>query len=251
MRVMTHSSGSLQQIIEAALLVAGRPLTPAQLQKLFEDNEKSEKPELSAIQAALRAIAKQFENTGIVLQQVASGWQLQSRPEWAPWLSRLWEERPPRYSRALLETLSLIAWRQPVTRAEIESIRGVTVSPGIVRTLQEREWIRVVGQRDLPGKPSLYGTTKTFLDDFGLKSLSDLPELPDMPSESEESEKTEKIQRQADLLQARLPADATVSLAEIQQAAGDDSAGMPDNTEVDISSPVPQPSETEEYFPPE
>lgn len=188
---MIPSPELLQHILEAALLVAGRPLTPAQLQKLFDANEM---PDIPTIRSTLQAIAERFANSGIQLCEIASGWQLQSRPDLGERLSRLWEERSPRYSRALLETLALIAWRQPITRAEIEDIRGVTVSSHITRTLMEREWIRIIGYRDIPGKPALYGTTKSFLDYFNLKSLNDLPALVD----------TQDLEQQAARLQAQL-----------------------------------------------
>lgn len=185
---MTTSPDNLQHILEAALLVAGRPLTPAHLQKLFEAHEM---PDLATIRATLQTIAERFADSGIELVEVASGWQLQSRPSLGERLSRLWEERAPRYSRALLETLSLIVWRQPITRAEIEDIRGVTVSSNIIRTLLEREWIRVVGHRDIPGKPAIYGTTRTFLDHFNLKSLSDLPPLTDLQDPEQQAARLE------------------------------------------------------------
>ena len=174
---MADSGEHLQSIIEAALLVAGRPLTPYQLQKIFSADAL---PEISSICAALEAIATRFQHGGIALCEVASGWQLQSRPEFGSYIAKLWTERPPRYSRAILETLALIAWRQPITRAEIEDIRGVSVSSTIMKTLQDREWIRVVGQRDVPGKPSIYATTRQFLDHFNLKNLEGLPPLSEV-----------------------------------------------------------------------
>ncbi len=167
----------LKNIVEAALLAAGRPLDLDDLQKLFDDPGRPDKP---ALRAALAAIAEDYAERGIDLLEVASGWRVQVRPEYAEWLSRLWQERPPKYSRALLETLALVAYRQPITRGEIEDIRGVSVSSNIVRTLQERGWIRVVGQRDVPGKPEMFGTTKEFLDYFGLKRLDDLPTLAEI-----------------------------------------------------------------------
>lgn len=164
----------LQTIIEAALMVAGHPLTITSLQALFEDKEK---PSNADIKTALAAISARHTDSGIELKEVASGFRLQAKPDLSPWLSKLWEERAPRYSRAFLETLALIAYRQPITRGEIEEIRGVTVSSNIMKTLQEREWIRALGVRDVPGKPTIYGTTKTFLDHFNLKSLTDMPTL--------------------------------------------------------------------------
>lgn len=169
----------LQIILEAALLVAGQPLPISRLQKLFDENDAP--PDALTIKQALNALAERYAATsGVELKELASGYQFQAKTELSPWLTRLWEERPPRYSRAVLETLALIAYRQPITRAEVEEIRGVSVSSHITKTLLEREWIRVIGYRDLPGKPALYGTTKTFLDHFNLKSLDELPTLAEL-----------------------------------------------------------------------
>lgn len=169
----------LQQIIEAALMVSGRPMTIASLQKLFSENEC---PSNAEVKEALAAIKERYQDHGIELYEVATGYRIQAKADLSPWLSRLWEERAPRYSRAFLETLSLIAYKQPITRAEIEEIRGVTVNSQIIKTLLEREWIRVIGFRDVPGKPAILGTTKTFLDYFNLKSLTDLPTLAEFKS---------------------------------------------------------------------
>ena len=167
----------LKNIIEAALLAAGRPLSLDDLQALFDDADRPDRP---ALREALSALVADYEGRGISLQEVASGWRVQVRSDYSDWLSRLWQERPPRYSRALLETLALVAYRQPITRGEIEDIRGVSVSSNIVRTLQERGWIRVVGHRDVPGKPEMFGTTREFLDYFGLKRLDELPTLAEI-----------------------------------------------------------------------
>ncbi|WP_347258336.1 SMC-Scp complex subunit ScpB [Methylocaldum sp.] len=164
----------LKTIIEAALLAAGRPLSFAELENLFADNER---PEPAEIQSALAELAEDCRGRAVELKQVASGYRLQVREAFSPWISRLFEERPGRYSRAFLETLAIIAYRQPVTRGEIEDIRGVAVSSGIVRTLQERGWIQVVGHKEVPGRPALLATTKQFLDYFNLKSLGELPPL--------------------------------------------------------------------------
>lgn len=177
MSLMTFEK--MQAIIEAALMVAGQPLTVSSLQNLFPDDERPSNADVKSVLASLKE-RHQKPDSGIELQEVASGFRYQAKTELSPWLSRLWEERSPRYSRALLETLVIIAYKQPVTRAEIEEIRGVTVSTNIMKTLQEREWIRVIGFRDLPGKPAIYGTTKDFLDYFNLKSLSDLPTLAEI-----------------------------------------------------------------------
>lgn len=167
----------LIQIVEAALMVAGRPLTIANLQKLFEETDQ---PETHEIRTALAAIQEKYQTNGIELREVASGFQFQAKIALSPWLSRLWEERAPRYSRAFLETLALVAYRQPITRAEVEEIRGVGASSHHFKTLMEREWIRIIGYRDVPGKPALYGTTKDFLDHFNLKSLEQLPTLSEL-----------------------------------------------------------------------
>lgn len=168
----------LKHIIEAALLTAGKPLSMQHLQQLLADDDEEQTPLAKEfVQAGLDALAHDFEDRGIELKLVASGYRLQVRQSLEPWIAKLFEERPPRYSRALLETLALVGYRQPITRAEIEDVRGVSVSSNIIRTLLEREWIKVVGHRNVPGRPSMYGTTKEFLDYFNLTSLSELPEL--------------------------------------------------------------------------
>jgi segregation and condensation protein B len=167
----------LNRIIEAALLAAAQPLTVAQLSALFGEEEK---PAPGAIETALEQLAEACAERGIELREVASGYRYQVRQDVHPWVARLWTERQTRYSRALLETLALIAYRQPITRGEIEQIRGVAVSTNIIRTLEERDWIRVVGYRDVPGKPALLGTSRVFLDYFNLKSLDQLPPLAEI-----------------------------------------------------------------------
>lgn len=167
----------LKNVIEAALLAAGRPLSIADLGDVFDERER---PENDEIRAALEALAADYADRGIELREVATGYRVQIRPNMTAAVSRLWTERPQRYSRALLETLALIAYRQPITRAEIEEVRGVTVNPNIVRTLFERNWIRVVGHREVPGRPELLGTTREFLDYFNLKSLDELPSLAEL-----------------------------------------------------------------------
>ena len=166
--------GQLKLIVEAALLAYGQPLGVDQLRELFDEHERPEAPD---VRKALALLADDCEGRPLELVEVASGWRLQVRSAFSARLSRLWTERPGRYSRAMLETLALIAYRQPITRGEIEDVRGVTVNPNIVRTLTERGWIRVVGHREVPGHPELLGTTREFLDYFGLKSLDELPTL--------------------------------------------------------------------------
>ncbi len=168
----------LKNIIEAALMVSDKPLSISRLLSLFERD--LEQPDRTKIRSALDDLIKEYEEHGVELKEVASGFRIQVCNEYAEWVNRLYDERPPRYSRALLETLAIIAYRQPLTRAEIEDIRGVSVSSTITKTLQEREWIKVVGHRDVPGKPELLATTKEFLDYFNLKKLSDLPLLSEI-----------------------------------------------------------------------
>lgn len=170
---------SLKNIVEGALLAAGGPLTLDTLASLFAEEEEAV-PTREEFTVALAALEADYQDRGIELAQVAGGYRIQVRKACAPWVARLWDEKPPRYSRALLETLALIAYRQPITRGEIEEIRGVAVSTNIVKTLLEREWVRVVGHRDVPGRPALYATTRKFLDYFGLKSLNELPTLAEI-----------------------------------------------------------------------
>ncbi|TXI35410.1 MAG: SMC-Scp complex subunit ScpB [Aquipseudomonas alcaligenes] len=164
----------LASLLEAWLLALGRPLSLERLGELFEEGER---PEPAQIREALEVLRQSCEGRAFELKEVASGYRLQVREKFAPWVGRLWEERPQRYSRAMLETLALIAYRQPITRGEIEDIRGVAVNSQIIKTLQERDWIRVVGYRDVPGRPAMLATTKAFLDYFNLKSLEELPPL--------------------------------------------------------------------------
>ncbi len=166
----------IKQIVEAALLCADEPLTLELLERLFADDECDR----VMLKSVLDALEQETAERGIELKRVASGYRYQVRQELAPWMSRMWEDRPPRYSRALLETLALIAYKQPVTRGDIEQVRGVTVNSNMVRALLERDWIRVVGYREVPGRPAMYATTKTFLDYFNLKSLDELPTLPEI-----------------------------------------------------------------------
>lgn len=171
--MMSTNIPALKTVLEAALLAAGQPLSLEKLESLFGDPAPSREELLEA----LMELGQDCATRGIELREVASGFRLQVRSDLAPWISRLWEEKPTRYSRALLETLALIAYRQPISRAEIEEVRGVAVSTHIIKTLQDREWIRVVGHREVPGRPALYGTTRQFLDYFNLRGLEDLPPL--------------------------------------------------------------------------
>jgi len=168
----------LKHVVEAALLAAGRPLTLDRLVELFA--ARGSAPDRAVIKRVVDALAAEYQGRGIELKEVATGYRIQVKRSMSDWLQPLWEERAPRYTRALLETLALIAYRQPITRAEIEEVRGVVVSTNIVRTLLERNWVRVVGHRDVPGKPAMFGTTKDFLDYFGLKKLEDLPTLAEV-----------------------------------------------------------------------
>ncbi|ASL25992.1 SMC-Scp complex subunit ScpB [Azotobacter chroococcum] len=169
-----NDPAELAVLLEAWLLAAGRPLSLEHLGELFEE---AERPEPARLRDALAILAGSCRGRAFELKEVASGYRLQVRERFAPWVGRLWEERPQRYSRALLETLALIAYRQPISRGEIEEVRGVAVSSSIIKTLQEREWIRVVGYREVPGRPALFATTRAFLDHFNLKSLDELPPM--------------------------------------------------------------------------
>ena len=167
----------LKNILEAALVAAGRPLSIAHMEALFTD---SERPLTGRVIEALARLQEEYERRGVRVVEVAGGYRIQTAAETTPWVSRLWEERPPRYSRALLETLALIAYRQPITRGEIEEVRGVAVSTHIVKTLLERDWVRVIGHREVPGRPAMYGTTRAFLNYFNLKGLDELPTLAEL-----------------------------------------------------------------------
>ena len=192
----------LKNILEAALLASARPLTLDALEKLFDQQQDGVGQE--AIRQCLNVLMEEYRGRGIELTRVASGYRLQVRQEFGPWVSRLWEEKPPRYSRAFLETLALIVYRQPITRAEIEEIRGVSVSSAIIKTMLERGWIRVLGHKEVPGRPALYGSTRAFLDYFNLKSLDDLPNLAEL--------------KDLDELQARLDVEQTEQKQQVRQA---------------------------------
>ncbi len=174
------SESQIQQIIEAALLAAEGPLTVDNLFRLFSVGELSESEGRKQIRQALQSLEEACSTRGVALRKVASGYRYQTRQDLSHWVSRLWEEKPPRYTRALLETLALVAYKQPVTRGDIEQVRGVSVSQNIMRTLLERDWIQVVGQREAPGRPSMYGTTRAFLDYFNLSKLDELPPMEEI-----------------------------------------------------------------------
>jgi segregation and condensation protein B len=214
-------ANAIKYFVEAALLAAGRPLSVDRLQKLFDGRMAPEKAE---IRQAIAALNDDYEPRGILIAEVASGFRVQIRPRMADQLQKLWEERPPRYSRALFETLALIAYRQPITRGEIEEIRGVSVSSNIVRTLLERDWVRVVGHRDVPGRPEMFGTTKTFLDYFGLRKLEDLPPLADL----------------SDWESLRIQ----LNLPEVEEDAGPDVASVTDLSVVQVAVDAEKDDET-------
>jgi segregation and condensation protein B len=172
------SQEKLKNIIEAAVFAADRPLAVDDLLALFEGSDWT--PERKAIREALATLTEDWQERGVELKEVSSGFRFQVRKEYSGWLGSLWSERPPRYTRALLETLALIAYRQPITRGEIEDVRGVSVSPTIIKTLTDREWIRALGHRDVPGRPEIFGTTHQFLESFNLKTLDELPPLSEV-----------------------------------------------------------------------
>ena len=174
---MSDVDNKVKMVVEGLLLAAGRPLTLDNIAQVFNARERPDRKELLAVMAAISA---ECDDRGFELTEVASGYRFQVKQELSEWVAKLWEERPPRYTRALLETLALIAYRQPITRGDIEEIRGVGVSPNIIRTLLDREWVRVVGHRDVPGRPAMFATTRQFLDYFNLKNLQDLPPLSEI-----------------------------------------------------------------------
>lgn len=167
----------IKNICEASILAASKPMSIDQLIAVFGDGEK---PDKAMLRTALASLQEDYTDRGAELVEVASGFRMQVNTKYTEWVSRLWQERPPKYSRALLETMAIIAYRQPATRGDVEEIRGVAVSTNIIRTLEERGWIRVLGHRDVPGRPAMFGTTKEFLDYFGLKKLDELPSLAEI-----------------------------------------------------------------------
>ena len=230
----------IQKIVEGALLAYGQPLSVAKLHSLFvteskETDEGEQLPtkvqiEKSQVLEALETIQESCADNGFELKEVGSGWRFQVREETAPWVNKLWDEKPQRYSRALMETIAIISYRQPITRGDIEEIRGVAVSSNIIKTLTEREWVKVVGQRDVPGRPSLYATTKQFLDYFNLKSLEDLPSLkeltdiesltPELNLEQVSSNNDASSQEEADLAEEAGELESTSD--ELKEVASND-----------------------------
>ncbi len=216
---MAIEQQQLKNIIEAALMAYDEPLSVQKLISLFDEEEQ---PDAEAMQTALTTLQEECATRGVELKQVASGYRYQAKQDTANWLKKLWEERPSRYSKAFLETLALIAYRQPITRAEIEDVRGVAVNPIIIKTLLEREWIKVIGHREVPGRPELLGTTKLFLDYFNLKSLSELPTLQELENLDLIGTELEKqmqllLQEQAEIAIAKDKAAADEIMAEIEK----------------------------------
>lgn len=214
----------VQRIVEAALLAADGPLTVADITSLFREGELDAENPSGQVRAVLKQLETDAGGRGVELKRVASGYRFQVRQELSQWVSRLWDEKPPRYTRALLETLALIAYKQPVTRGDIEEVRGVSVSQNIMRTLLERDWIRVVGQREVPGRPSLYGTTRGFLDYFNLRSLDELPPLAEI------RELLEPQMEEAVAAGAPDTADALAASAEADGADEPDDAASADES---------------------
>ena len=246
----------IKYVVEAALLAAGRPLTIDRLSELF--SAKSSTVDRPTLKRVLDTLSTDYQGRGIELAEVSSGYRIQVKRSISDWLNPLWEERAPRYTRALLETLALIAYRQPITRAEIEEVRGVVVSTNIVRTLLERSWIRVVGHRDVPGKPAMFGTTREFLDYFGLKKLEDLPPLAELkdglPELSPQTDLIESLEAEArgELPPAAVDADLSSPFeAEVGEDSSDDDVddGLDADTEgvpasANDSEPIePQPDD--------
>jgi len=211
------SDNYLKNVIEAALLAAARPVSVSELQQIFDEQSRPTPKELRGI---LDALTADYEGRGVTIRETANGFRFQVRNEFSHEVSRLWPDRPKKYSRALLETLALIAYRQPITRAEIEHVRGVSVNPEIVKTLMERNWVRVVGHRDVPGHPELLGTTTEFLDYFSLKSIEDLPPLAELKSLTD--------------LNLQLPLPVTPEAAAAAAASGDANEGAVDHGEVPV-----------------
>ena len=233
----------LKYIIEATLLAAGKPVTTQQLLELFDERERPT-PEL--LQTALGLLTADYENRGIELVEVASGWRIQVRARTGEIVSRLWQERPSKYSRALLETLALVAYRQPITRSEIEEIRGVSISSTIMRTLQERNWIRTVGHREVPGRPELLGTTREFLDYFGLKSLDQLPTLAELKDVETIGVQLELPSEQVQAAAAEGSEEAAAATGEETVASSEDQTASAEGEESDEADESDESDEPQE-----
>ncbi len=229
---MSDTMTEQQCILEAALFASATPLTVDKLRGLFPEEVC---PTAAEIKADLQTLAAMYEGRGVELVEVATGYRFQAAQQWSPWLSRLWEKKPPRYSRALLETLALIIYRQPITRAEIEDVRGVVVSSNIIRTLIDRDWIKEAGYRDTPGKPALFATTKQFLDDFNVTALSELPTL----KESMDLEEVEQVLSE----QLHLSMDTNQAIDKALQASSDNTAEAGSDATDAVSSDVSAPAE--------
>ncbi len=229
----------VKNVIEAALLAAARPVSVAELAQLFDEHTR---PDAKTIRAALEILTTDCAGRGVEIRETANGFRVQVRSEYAMEISRLWPERPQRYSRALLETLALIAYRQPITRAEIEQVRGVAVNPNIVKTLMERNWVRVVGHRDVPGHPEVLGTTKEFLDYFNLRSIDDLPPLAELKAIAEMNMQLDlPVPNEAADGSVAEPSRAPVTAASAADSttelvAGDDESGDDDERSADASA---------------
>lgn len=238
----------LKKIVEGLLLASNEPLSVKRILEVFSDQEvfgDAEKPDLEEVQAAVEEIAADCRDHGFELKEVASGWRYQVRQELALWIGRLWDERPVKYSRAILETLALIAYRQPITRGDIEEIRGVAVSTTIVKTLMERQWVRIVGHRDVPGRPALYATTRQFLDYFNLKSLDELPslsEIRDIDKINDELDFNQDFQ----IAEALAPRLAEKAGGEIDDDEDDSAAGDGADQQPELSAHDVEPSEITE-----
>lgn len=221
-----------KQILEAAILAAGEPVNIDRLQQLFSESERPEKPEIRKL---LEQLSQDCASRGVELVEVASGFRYQAKAETAECLQRLWDRKAPKYTRAFLETLALIAYRQPITRGEIEEVRGVAVSSNIMRQLQERDWVKAVGHKDVPGKPAMYGTTKEFLDYFNLKKLSDLPALQEV-MDLEEVEKKLGEQLTLDVEPSAPGTNTNESVEPIEDALDDEMIDALLNDEVEVET---------------
>lgn len=219
----------LANIVEAVLLASDQPLDVNRLLELFDADVQPSKKD---IRDAIKVIDQRMSERSIELKEVATGWRIQVRQDYSSWIGKLWAAKPPRYSRALLETLAIMVYRQPITRSEIEEIRGVAVSQNIVKTLLEREWVKVVGNKEVPGRPALFGTTKQFLDDFNLKSLDQLPTLPEIKDVDSLSEVIEKLQPTPQELEADdVLNPGSENEQDEENNAGQDGEGQPEESE--------------------